>query len=136
MTFWRKFNELGSPNLSEDQNWNQVFLEVLNEVSYKDGYGLILVKDKKDPNGRWFFQAECERLDSVTGDMGIGRGGKFYLSPHMVKGEIVQAVFGLFLKYEEHECREFFHWKDRAVFGPHIQIEALHEAAEHTTFRP
>jgi hypothetical protein len=52
-------------------------------------------------------------------------GRKWYLSPHMVKGEIVQTAFAACLAWEEHECREAFKYKGQPVFSPHYNIEAL-----------
>jgi hypothetical protein len=119
----------------DDPMWSDTMYQVFCDVSYKDGYGLKLAKDEKDPEGRWYFQVECARPDTVTGEMGIGRGGKAYLSPHMNVSELTRLVFGLFKAYEEHECREFFRWKDRAIFGPHISSEALWGVAEELDFR-
>lgn len=130
--FWRTYPLETHP---DDPKYNYIFMHVLEEVSYKDGYGLRLRKDMTDPQGRWYFQVECERKDSVTGELGLGTGGKAYLSPHMNKSELVRLVFGLFRAYEEHECREFFNWRNRAVFGPHIDIESLWVAAEDLDYR-
>jgi hypothetical protein len=38
---------------------------------------------------------------------------------------LTRIAFGLFRAYEEHECREFFQWKGRSIFGPHISSESL-----------
>lgn len=111
------------------------FNDVREEISYKDGYRLILSRDKQDPTGRYYFQVECDRPDSSTGEMGVGRGGKAYLSPHMTVSELTRVAFGLFKAYEEHECREFFNWKNRAIFGPHVSSEALWEVAESLDYR-
>lgn len=129
--FWtrRESDHLRPPNYA------YLFGHVLEEISYKDGYGLLLAKDKKDPQGRWYYQVECERPDTFTGEMGIGRGGKAYLSPHMTTSELTRVIFGLFKAYEEHETREFFQWRGRAIFGPHIDSEALWRVAEELDFR-
>ena len=104
-------------------------------VTYKPGYRLILDRDQRDPDGRLYFQVECERPDIFTGEMGVGRGGKAYLSPAMIESEMVRLAFGLFRAYEEHECREWFQYRKRSVFGPHISVNALWEAAGHLDFR-
>jgi len=124
----------GTPDIG-DPVWSSNFFEVWQGVSYKDGYGLLLAKDQKDAEGRWYFQVEADRLDAMSGKPGLGRGGKAYLSPHMSVSELTRLVFDLFRSYEEHECREFFKWRGRAIFGPHISSEALWQAATELDFR-
>jgi uncharacterized protein (DUF2461 family) len=105
------------------------------EIEYKAGYRLLCARDKKDPAGRFYLQVECDRPDVYTGVPGVGHGGKAYLSEHMTDGEIVRRAFALFMAYEEHECREWFRWRQRAVFGPHIDTEALWSVADQMDYR-
>lgn len=134
--YWRTCEPAASVPLSEsDPNWNYLFHKVLVDVRYKDGYGLLLSKDRKDPAGRWYFQVQAERPDIRTGNMGIGAGGKAYLSVHANFSELTRTAFGLFMAYEEHECREFFRLGGRSVFGPHINVSALWEAAGDLDYR-
>lgn len=128
-------HERSSHPTKDDPQWNYIFGHVLEEVSYKDGFTLRLAKDQKDPAGRWYFQVGSDRRDSTTGELSTGWGGKAYLSVHMNKSELVRLVFGLFKAYEEHECREFFEWRTRKVFGPHIDIESMWVAAEDLDYR-
>lgn len=109
--------------------------EIVETISYKPGYKLLCKRDLKDPQGRVYLQVECARPDAITGLPGVGRGGKAYLSEHMTDGEIIRKAFGLFMAYEEHECREFFKWDGRAVFGPHIDVQSLWEVANRREFR-
>ena len=113
----------------------QLAYKIAQEITFKPGYRLICERDKKDPQGRLYFQVECERPDVFTGEMGVGRGRKAYLSEHMNQSELVRLAFGLFLAYEEHECREWFKWGGRAVFGPHIDVRVLWNAAVEYDFR-
>jgi hypothetical protein len=133
VSFWTQFQ---SPQPGDDlRQWNPLFAEVLKEISYKPGYGLVLQRDQKDFKGRWYFQVRCDRPDSVTGEIAMGHGGKAYLSPRMSKSELTRLIFGLFKAYEEHECREFFKWRGRAIFGPHVDSDALWEVAERFDYR-
>jgi hypothetical protein len=102
----------------------------------KPGYRLLVEVDKADDLGRVYMQVECDRPDTFTGRPGVGRGGKAYLSPYMTQSELVRRAFGLFLAYEEHECREAFTWKEKRVFGPHIAVESLWEVADEIDVRP
>lgn len=52
-------------------------------------------------------------------------GRKWLLSPHMTRSEIVQTAFKAVMTAVEHEVRESFLYKERAIFGPHYDIEAL-----------
>lgn len=107
---------------------------IADDISYKKGYRLAVEFDQTHGT-RVYLQAQCYRPDTLTGIMGWGRGGKMYLSPHMTDSEIVQGAFGLFKAYEEHECREFFMYQGKRVYGPHISVEALLEVADRTTYR-
>lgn len=55
---------------------------------------------------------------------------KWLLSDDMTEGELVQTAFMAVLAAQEHEAREFFKWKGRAVFGPHTDIENLWSVSE------
>lgn len=74
------------------------------------------------------------RPDALDGHMDWGRSGRRYLSPDMTISQIVRALFGLALGYEEHEVREFFRYRGKQVFGPHIDVEALVDVADRVDF--
>ncbi len=59
-------------------------------------------------------------------------GRKWYISPHMTDGEIVQTAFLAIKIAEEHEMRELFLYKGQRVFGPHHDIDKLAAFAEQT----
>lgn len=106
---------------------------IVKDVNYKENYSLICARE--EIGGRVYIQVKCYRPCVYTGEWEHGYGGKIYLSPHMTDGEIVRKAFQAFLGYEEHECREFFTYKGARVFGPHIHIDALVEAAGHLEHR-
>lgn len=100
-------------------------LTILCEVDYKD----------------WTFE-----IDTLPGDRlylqvrfyANGRsqaGRKWLLSPHMTRSEIVATVFKAVITAEEHEAREHFMYRGCAVYGPHIDVEALRDAATKTEIR-
>lgn len=132
------FCDLVSADAAEvqtDPMWNDLFEEVQHDVSYKPGYRLLLRPDSEIPGGRWYYQVEADHLDAITGEPGVGRGGKAYLSPHACRSELVQTAFGLLKAYEEHECREFFRYAGEQVYGPHFNVLALHRIADETEVR-
>lgn len=122
--------------VDSDPMWSPLFEEVHHAVTYKPGYRLLLRPDNTDAVSRWYFQVEANRIDAVTGEPGVGKGGKAYLSPHATRSELAQTAFGLFKAYEEHEAREFFRYDGRQVFGPHLDVTALWNIAHMTEVRP
>jgi hypothetical protein len=55
-------------------------------------------------------------------------GRKWRLSQRMTRSEIVTTAFKAVLTAMEHETREQFKYKGVDVFGPHIDVDAMHEA--------
>lgn len=110
--------------------------KLVGEIGLPPGQRLIVEVDQADPGGRVYMQIECERPDTYTGVMGVGRGGKSYLSPWMTDSEVVRRALGLLLSYVEHEAREGFTYKGRRIFGPHLDVEALWEVADRLDVRP
>lgn len=84
---------------------------------------------------RYFLQVKCWRRDAITGEMGMGYGGKAYLSEYASDSELVQTAFGLYKGYWEHEARENFQWRGRRVFGPHMDVNAVWEVARRVDLR-
>lgn len=84
---------------------------------------------------KWYLQVGmlCEDSDN-TGPQ-VYKGGKFYVSPHSTRDEVVKKVLLACLTFLEHEAREGFTWRGRRIFGPHISLEALYSVAEETTSR-
>jgi hypothetical protein len=108
---------------------------IVADIELAENFSVVVERDQEVPNGRFYFQIACLRKDSFTGEMGMGYGGKAYLSPHSSDSELVQTVFGLYKGYWEHESRESFKWRGRRVFGPHISTEALWEVARRVDIR-
>ncbi len=52
-------------------------------------------------------------------------GRKWRISQHMTKSEVVQTALKAVIAWWEHETREAFLYKNVAVFGPHLDVEAL-----------
>lgn len=48
----------------------------------------------------------------------------------MTKSEFVRTCFLAVLQAVEHETRENFRYRGKAVFGPHIDVDALVEASK------
>src|SRR5687768_12140871 len=63
------------------------------------------------------------------------KGRKWYVSPYATESEVVQTALKAVLTFLEHEAREQFHYKGKAIFGPHLDVEALLQLADQTSHR-
>lgn len=93
---------------------------VLNEISFP-GFVFKLVTDGP--------HAFLLRATFVAADGSVQTTRKWRLSHVMAKSEFVQTAMKLVLTALEHEARERFLYRGQAVFGPHFDVEALHELA-------
>lgn len=60
---------------------------------------------------------------------------KWFLSLYMTKDEIVGTAMKCVLTAVEHEAREQFFYRNRAIYGPHISVDAMWEASERHVYR-
>ncbi len=97
---------------------------VLNDVNYP-GVTFLTRMDGERP----YLQVEAQVACSATGDVKTQRGRKWFLSPHMTRSEVVQTAFKAVMAWEEHEVREKFQYRGKAVFGPHFDVDALYALA-------
>lgn len=72
-----------------------------------------------------YLQVEADMPDAATGDPSEERGRKWMMSIWMTPSEVVQTAFKAVLTFVEHETRENFKYKGRAIFGPHFDVEKL-----------
>ena len=104
-------------------------IEVLRQVEYKEGWDLELNLRRDtdlNPQLRWTFRDH----------KGEDQNGRWWrLSHHMTPGELVQTALKAALTAEEHEAREWFTYKGKAIFGPHLDIDKLVEIADATVMR-
>lgn len=83
-----------------------------------------------DTDDRVYFQVIDDRYDVDTGHLVEVKGGKWYLSPFMTDGEVVQKALQAFLAFAEHEIREAFTYMGKRIYGPHLALDALVEIAD------
>jgi hypothetical protein len=105
----------------------------MNAVTARDILDLVKYKDWKfvvtREGDRCFLHINATTPDSKTGIPYNWNSRKWRLSPHMVKGEIVQTAFLAIKTAEEHEMREEFKYRGIAIFGTHFDVDILHEMA-------
>ena len=98
-----------------------LLVETLADLKYKDWRFRI----EKDGIGLWFMQVVFDAPDASEGNAITCHGRKWRMSMHMTKSEIVQTALKAVLTAEEHETRENFLFRGRAIFGPHLSVDAL-----------
>lgn len=103
--------------------------EVVSRCTYKDGWGIRLLVDNSEPTLRPYLQLRVQGHDSISGEPAEWVSGKRYLSTFMCRQEIVGAVFALIKDAEMHELHEWFRYKGRAIYNPHLDPDVLAEVA-------
>lgn len=89
----------------------------LASVSYRDWVFHL----GKEPDGRLWLQVR------FVADGEDQHGRKWMLSPCMTKSELIQTAMAAVITAQEHEAREHFLYRGKAVFGPHFNVDKLAE---------
>lgn len=85
------------------------------------------------PKGDGFLlQVLAGVKDNKTGKASTQKGGKYYISSHAIKDEVVMTAWKACQDYVIHECREAFKYKGQAIFGPHHNVDELAIFTKHT----
>lgn len=118
------------------EDFGDVVMEILRDVKYKDWSFYVGSERAGDGGWRHYLQVKflARDVDSY-GASTLEQGRKWWLSEHMTRSEVVQTALKAVLTAEEHEARENFMYRDRRIFGPHIDVDTLWEVCEHTTYR-
>ena len=101
---------------------------LVSQIKYKD-WDIIVAP----MGGGHSIQVVLSSFDPQTG--APWRGRKWYISNFMTDEEIVSTIFKAILTAEEHECRENFLFKGKAIYGPHLSLDALVENADRKASR-
>ncbi len=113
-----------------DPRW-EMFEQIIAQITYKPGW---YFRTGYEDNRMWFqvgVTAEAEiSFDPIEGKKVPWRGAKHWLSPHMCRNEIVSLVFHAIERAEMHEVKEWFRYKNRSIFNPHLDPDALAELAK------
>lgn len=78
----------------------------------------------------FYVQLRYLEPDIETGDMEDQHSRKWYVSSHSVKSEVVQTVLKATLTSAEHMVREHFTFKGERIYGPHFDVDTLHEMVQ------
>ncbi len=114
------------------------FLAWLHDIAYKNWVFKIGREAPGGHEGRGGLYLQVYNPDG-TDNMSEGhlawKGRKWRLSRWVSKSEFVQTCLKAVLTTEEHEAREHFRYKSRAIYGPHIGCEELHAICRRTDER-
>lgn len=123
---------ISTPKTSHGESMNATIAkEILDNVTLPFGLRWGIVTRE---NGLTSVQVGMVRPDTYSGQTECGWGPESVLGSQTTDDALVKKVFGLAKDYLEHELREGFLYKDRRIFGPHISLDALYEAAPLTTY--
>lgn len=82
---------------------------------------------------RPYLQLRFTEADNTAPEVACEFSGrKWFLSPYMTTSEIVGTCFKAVMTAVEHETREQFKYKGRAIFAPHINVDVLWEMQDGT----
>jgi len=104
------------------------FKQLLTLVDFK-GLEFIVTSQQDIQRGNQFFlHVHCPGgIDNVTGNLLAWNGRKWRISPWMTDTEVVATAFKAVLTATEHEVREKFLFKGKAVYDSHISVYKLAE---------
>lgn len=107
-------------------------LRIVENIEYKDwtfhvGFtdGPVTIGEISTLHCQIYLQVRFKTINCRTGESYIAHGRKWLLSHHMVKSELVGTAMKAVLTAEEHEVRECFRYNGKAIFNPHIDVDAL-----------
>lgn len=108
-------------------------------------FGMLIASITYKPG--WYFRAGVEgtrmwyqvgvtkeaeiSFDPIEGTKVPWRGAKHYLSEHMCRNEIVTGVKHAIDRAEMHEVNEWFRYKGKSIYNPHLDPDSLVEVAKY-----
>lgn len=108
--------------------------DILHTCKFNDWQIVLALDDHNDnPFLQVRFLARCNKSRHAYHTLCKGR--KWRLSYHMTKSEIVQTAFKAVLAAVEHETREQFLYRGAAIFGPHYDVDHLHDICSVLEYR-
>jgi acyl carrier protein len=81
------------------------------------------------------IQATYPEADIITGEIETQYTRKWLVSPFAVKSEIVKTLFKCCATSTEHRLRENFKYRERRIFGPHLDVDAMWDIARKVDVR-
>lgn len=94
---------------------------LVREVKFPD-YIFIVGESSR---GFLYLQGSYDEADTLTGAVERQHTRRWPLSPEMTKSEIVATAFKCVMTSMEHKAREWFTYKDAAIYQPHYDVDDL-----------
>ncbi len=117
------------PHIVDHLIWSG-FQVIIDAITYKPGwYTRTGVEDHRMWVQIGVTEAAEISFDPIAGKKVPWRGAKHYLSLHMCRNEIVSVVFHAIERAEMHEMKEWFRYRKRSIFNPHLDPDVLAEVA-------
>jgi hypothetical protein len=113
----------------DNEIWKE-HIATIEAITYKPGW---YFRHGIEEGRMWIQVGVSEAADiaicAVTKEIVPWRGAKMYLSPHMCRQEVVSMVHHAIHRAEEHETNEWFRYKGRSIYNPHLDPDALAKLA-------
>ena len=77
-----------------------------------------------------YLQSWYLERDTVTGKMEKQWTRPWLIKPYTSNSDIVRTAFKCIMTSMEHRIREWFTWRNRAIFQPHFEVEQLWNLCE------
>lgn len=98
-------------------------IDYLEDISMP-AFPNLRIRSGADADAAWLQVVDA----SLPPEFNSGR--KWRISHHACRGEVVQTALTAVLAWFEHEAREAFLWKGKAIFQPHSNLDAMWLAAD------
>jgi hypothetical protein len=108
--------------------------QIVNSVTYKPGWYFRSGMAGSYPDNYPWIQVGVTEEAEISYDMiekkkVPWKGAKHPLSWHMCRQEIVGTIHHAIQRAEEHEMNEWFRYKGRSIYNPHLDPDVLVEVA-------
>lgn len=95
---------------------------ILDDIKFNDWKFFLGMEED-----RMYLQIKVDGKDNLTGEPVKWSGRKWFISPYMVKSEIVGTAWMAVQTCMMHEMRESFTYKGKMTYNPHINVDHLVE---------
>ena len=115
----------------------QQIRELISHIRLKIFGTQLYLSAEMDKKGgdRIYLQVHYSAPCTKTGEIDTWKGGKWYLSPHMIEDEIVKRSYAVFEAAVKHEVMEGFTFDNKPIFNPHVNFRKLLEVCEYEVKR-
>lgn len=98
--------------------------QIMSQIIFKDEW--FVIQDKGDG---WLIQLRYNEPDIDVGKVEVQHARKWYISSYATESEVVRTALLACLVSSEHRVREHFYYKNKRLFGPHIDVSLLSQSA-------